>query len=601
MAVNKAYRWILLLIFLVAQRVTVGQWMEESLRLEAGWNAIYLSVDLSHTTLDRLVGSDGANPIEEIWMWVPPGPDFKRMDGGDAMRRGSTEWLKWKRAAGEETTLNRLPGNVACLVRVAESGGPFEWTVKGRAMPPRPVEWSSSGINFLGFPTHPDAPPGWGEFLGLGPAFADPLEIFRYVGGPLDSTNPQKISSSLYRALTVNRNEAYWMRSDDYNRRFGPFEVELEQSSGIEFGRNRGQFRFWLRNRSEVSQTVTAALIESLPAPGGEPPVSAQVPLLLRGEQDLEDLRHGFTRFSEGEGQWTLPPEGEPGWEVEVVVGLDRNEMSGPEGALHAGILRLEDADGFYRVHLPVSAETASLSGLWVGQALVGEVAQYLVDYSIGDDGEPVRNDDGSYQIEGVDESYGPVARPFPLRLIVHDDGSGDTRLLQRVYYGPDRSGQTVLAHTEDALDPQQLEEARRLSVAHLPWSGGNTSWVFNGSLTGSGPITTQVDVAYDESATNPFVHTYHPDHDNKDARFEDTLPRGSESYDIVRQITLEVQPPGNDFEGMTTGWQTLSGRYQETLILRGRLTDSGSDARTFRTRGGFALNRITDITELVE
>ncbi len=594
-------RWLLVFTLLIVQGVSWGQWVEEGYELKSGWNAIYLHVDLSHVTLNELIGSDGANPIEEIWMWIPPGPTFQLLDTVESAQQGSTEWLRWKRAVPGETTMSRLPGNVACLVRVAESAEDFSWNVKGRAMPPPSAAWTPSGINFLGFPTARSNPPTWATFLGLGPTFVDPLEIFRYVGGPLGSTNPQRLSSSLYRNVPVERNQAYWMRSDDFNRHFGPFEVELEQSEGIEFGQNGSQYRFWIRNRSEVEQTIEADLVASRSAPAGQPNVSGNVPLILRGEQDMTDLSYSFSRFSLAGGEWTLPPRGEPGWEVEVVVGLDRSRMNGSAGTLFAGILRLRDAGGAYEVDLPVTAEKGSEAGLWVGQAVISEVAQYLVDFSTGDTGDPLQNADGSYQIDGVDESFGPVARSFPLRLIIHEDGAGSTRLLQRVYYGPNTAGRNILAHTEDALDPAQLEEARRLSVAHLPWSEGNTSWAFSGSLFGGSPITAAVEVPHHDQVSNPFLHTYHPDHDNKDARFQDQLPRGQESYDIVREITLRVQSPGSDFGSITSGGTTLSGRYEETLILRGRLTDSGTNARTFRTRGGFALNRLTDITELVD
>jgi hypothetical protein len=50
---------------------------------------------------------------------------------------------------------------------------------------------------------------------------------------------------------------------------------------------------------------------------------------------------------------------------------------------------------------------------------------------------------------------------------------------------------------------------------------------------------------------SNPFVHIYHPDHDNKDERFTPTLlPAGRESPNINRTITLTftaTNPAGFD------------------------------------------------------
>lgn len=590
--------WTLSLV--VGAQPLWGQWVTEEIPLKAGWNAVYLHVDSSHVTLNEAIGLDDSNPIEEIWMWVPPGPTLQFFDTFQSPQAGSTEWLRWDRYWAGASPLQRLVGNVACLVRVADGAADYTWTVTGKPMAPR-YEWTSSGMNLIGFTVPRDQPPTWGNFLGPVRSLHDFAEIYRYVGGPFSSTNPQRLFSSLLRNVLMERNHAYWVRSEEYNRYFGPFELELEQPAGIEFGDQRGQFRMRLSNRIEETVTVRAELVASAAPPAGQPPISGQVPLLLRGEQDLSDLSYGFSRFSETGGEWVLAPAGEPGSNIEVVVGLDRSLMSGAAGDVFAGILRFTDAGGMAMVDLPVTAEVADTTGLWVGNAVVAEVAHYLVDYAPGEDGQPEQNPDGSYRIENIDESFGPVARPFPLRLIIHSDGTGTTRLLQRVYNGANEAGEVILARSESALDPLNLEEARRVSVAHLPWSADNPGWEFDGPLGSGSPITAEVTVAYDDLSTNPFLHTFHPDHDNLDARFEDQLPRGIESFDIVRRMTLQVQPPGGDFNGVTTTSRSLSGTYEETVILQGRLTDSGSHSRTFRSRGGFSLTRASSITQLAE
>lgn len=48
-----------------------AQWLTQSITLKPGWNAVFLHVDPSHTTLDALVGADGGNPIQEVWLWQP--------------------------------------------------------------------------------------------------------------------------------------------------------------------------------------------------------------------------------------------------------------------------------------------------------------------------------------------------------------------------------------------------------------------------------------------------------------------------------------------------------------------------------------------------
>jgi hypothetical protein len=50
----------------------------------------------------------------------------------------------------------------------------------------------------------------------------------------------------------------------------------------------------------------------------------------------------------------------------------------------------------------------------------------------------------------------------------------------------------------------------------------------------------------FNDHASNPFLRTYHPDHDNLDATFKQELPQGSESYtDLTRETALSVTATG--------------------------------------------------------
>jgi hypothetical protein len=102
------------------------------------------------------------------------------------------------------------------------------------------------------------------------------------------------------------------------------------------------------------------------------------------------------------------------------------------------------------------------------------------------------------------------------------------------------------------------------------------------------------------DQASNPFLHTYHPDHDNLNASFRNELPQGSESYTIVREITLSVDPPADDFNSRVNASANLSGRYLESIRVQG-LARAGNtfDARRFDVSGAFSLNRISGIPTL--
>jgi hypothetical protein len=188
------------------------------------------------------------------------------------------------------------------------------------------------------------------------------------------------------------------------------------------------------------------------------------------------------------------------------------------------------------------------------------------------------------------------VAQPYPLRLIVHNDGT-HAFLLQRVYYGLDPYSNVVVATQEKFLDPSHLDLARRISAIHLPWTASNTPWPFNGQLVQGGTLTATPQLAYDDQTSNPFLHTYHPDHDNLDPTFSTQLPQGYESYQMNRQITLNISSPGNDFTSLTSANQGLVGTYLETITLSGQ----GGASRAFDVSGIFSLNRISPISTLTQ
>ena len=349
---------------------------------------------------------------------------------------------------------------------------------------------------------------------------------------------------------------------------------------------------------------------------------------MVRGAINTTNLTYGYANLATGPQQWTLAAAGQPGAEVEVVLGLNRFAMSGNPGDHFASILRFTDSLGLSEVNVAVSAEKASTAGLWVGDAAVSSVSHYLTPYAKATNeadfqalltrlqlgqgvngfryewdpnsgrvlvfGGPEQKT-GSYLVDGpIKTDAGTVARPFPLRLIVHHDGS-TARLLQKVFHGLDAGSNTVVTTKESLLLPTQLANARRISAVHLPTSAGNVPWNFSGTMQQGGTLTATVPVAYDDHSSNPFLHTYHPDHDNLDALFSTSLARGVESYGVVRQITLAFTAPANDFDSLAGGSQDLSGNYGEVVTFQSK----GSQTRQFNSLGTFSLKRISNLATL--
>jgi hypothetical protein len=190
-----------------------------------------------------------------------------------------------------------------------------------------------------------------------------------------------------------------------------------------------------------------------------------------------------------------------------------------------------------------------------------------------------------------TNEVVGGVSRPFPMRLILHNDGT-NTVLLQRVFLGMNPQTNAIVTTQQRFLDPAQLASAQRISAAHLPWSAQNTPWPI--TIT-SNVYRVEIATPYDSPSSNPFIHQYHPDHDNLTATFSQVQPKGQESYGITRTIWLSPQAAGTDYQTLTSGSMDRNGIYDETIAIEG----SGATARTFRVIGTFSLNRISDISTL--
>jgi hypothetical protein len=510
---------------------------------------------------------------------------------------GAAEWTRWVKGDGD-SVLQSLTANSAYLVKLEGTAG-YTWRIQGQVVAPR-LDWSSVGLNLIGFSAPVLNPPNWESFLRN---FVDlPMQttdIYRYSGGQLGSENPRKITP--LRNAFVTRGEAVWIRNGQtYNHSPGSFRV-ANASDGLEFDTPGGIRNLRLENFSADPLTVYLQGVGSEVAPSDAVPVVGFPPLLIRGAQNETNLTYAFEALTPGETySWQLAARGEIGSEVDLVIGLDQTELSGVPGDFLAGVLRFTDSRGQLEVDIPATAYVPSRAGLWVGGASVTQVAQHLASYAIDADGQNVLGPDGSYEVEGVLTNMAPVPQPFPLRLILHTPEQGTSVLLQRVFVGLDYETNYVATTSESVLNPKYLESARRISAAHLPWSVANHGWAFDGVLVEGAIASVQVNTGSGDQVSNPFLHTYHPDHDNKDALFERELPQGAESYGVTRDITLLVESSADDFVSRTVNSLSLRGTYRETIRILGGTRQGGEvDERQVELQGLFQLNQVVSIPSL--
>ena len=194
----------------------------------------------------------------------------------------------------------------------------------------------------------------------------------------------------------------------------------------------------------------------------------------------------------------------------------------------------------------------------------------------------------------GVNTNLTSVPKPFPLRLIVHHDDrtGGAANMFQRIFSGF-RTGGTNFAVTpyEELLDPQRLASARRISAVHLPYARTNRYWTSSSGQFG-GSLVFDVNLDYRDHESNPFLHGFHPDHDNLSVDFKTVQVSGNESYGVRRKITLAFGGAAEDFQSLTEVGRRFDGTYREDLFISGT---SGGAGRNYHLEGAFTLYRVLD------
>jgi hypothetical protein len=551
--------FLLLAVTLALAPAARAQWQTPTYTLRGGWNAVYLHGDATHATPDQLFA---ANPeILSVWRWVP-NPNPAQVNGSSLVpSTSSPEWTVWVRGEPAQTTLASLPGQNAYLIRCAGvSTDTYSLTLPQRPLPPRNT-WVRNGANLLGFPSraHPVAGtfPAFSSYFATFPAaIAANTTIFKYIGGDIGPLNPAQVFSTA--TERVDRNQAYWFDATVVGSFYAPLEITPSNLDGLTFGRTGALVKVRVRNRTSAPVTLTIAPSLSLSAPVGQEAITAAVPLTRR------TFNAATTTYTDTPINTAYTETIAPQSSVELSFGIDRAQMTGAADAFYASFLRFTDSGNLLDVYLPASARKASLAGLWVGDVAVTNV-QSTAPGSPGT----------------------TTPRSFPLRVLLHVDDAGTARLLSQVFLGklapaPHALG---LCTRESGLKADEKASATRLVAITMPLDAelatGSGTVALGSTLVRTIPLTFN-------DRTNPFVHTYHPDHNNKDARGA-ALPPGVESYTVNRQCSFQftVTPPAGT-NSLGWGATVIGGNYTEVI--------TGVHKLPLTTTGTFTLRRVSEI-----
>jgi hypothetical protein len=543
---------IIALCSLLLTSLAHAQWQNTTYTLKSGWNAIYLHGDATHATPAQLFAAYPA--VTEVWRWNPNPDEVQFTSTPMIPSAGTSEWSVWK-SDGSASSLGQVIGQTAYLVKCSAATSVI---IAQKVLPPS-AAWVRNGANLMGFPSKLTGSlyPTMGSYFATFPAaIASNVKIYKYNGGDLGPGNPvQVFSTSTER---VDRNQAYWFDSEVVGNFYAPVEISISNGSGLDFGRTGSTITVRLLNRSSTVSTVTIAPVASANAPTGQEDITAAVPITRRV-------------FNAGTASWTETAIDAEFTEVvganaavELSFGIDRAAMTGSSNAFFASLLRLTDSANLYDILLPVTARKASLAGLWIGDAVVGGVQSKTAGYT------------------GT-----ATAQTYNLRYIVHVDDAGNARVLSQVYLGQlaGATPQPGICTAESALSVADKASARRIVAAHLPLD----RVLDGGTMALGGSMNCTITTPFDDP-TSPFVHQYHPDHDNKSGTTP--LEAGQESYDLSRAVTFAISaaaPAGVSATGY--GASVIAGNYTE--VLTGLRKDSVT------VTGTFSLRRVSEIGTL--
>jgi len=611
---------LLVLIGLGFQGAALAQWTQQTIRLQPGWNAVYIEVEPQPRDCDTLFRGI---PVESVWGWNRRFTSVQFVQDPNTLLPEEPRWLAYfppSSPRADMTNLYIVQGGRPYLIKITGTQA-VNLVVNGRPKI-RPVRWLADSYNFVGFHLNSASPPTFSSFFASSPAHAG-QESYR-----MSTTGRwQKITAPATDRMRAG--EAYWVYCKGLSDFQGPLSVKFDVGDGLDYARILIEQTLQIKNSTAADRTVTLVQRNSNAPPGTSFPMLAGTVPLSYFKSDIPHKTYGWQPLSTPLAL-TVPANSE----LEVRLAVRRANMAPftpPAGrdALYQCLLDVNNGAGSL-LTVPVSARGMNepwLAGLasGAGQRPSGGSSPGKFD-ALGTPANPRAGLwVGDATINAVSNPTSgslnprrplPVAQPLSFPLIVHVDASGQPRFLQQVLQmwkegawipnpadptgktfilDPSNTGRTVLL-TNDSLIPRFTGVAlrdvklvgRRISSPAFGFRGPIMMSGGQFGVVSSNPTTCTITLDY-QDPVNPFKHKYHPDHNNLDERFEAALPEGFESYTVVRSVSLQFT--ATDPEDLVgTGWgdEVLGGIYRETVL--------GIHRSAVYAEGTFRLQRISGV-----
>lgn len=572
-------------------------WMQQSITLKSGSNLVHLKVNPAETLCSEVFGANSS--ITEVSWW-----NRNRRDDGSGIAP-STDMLVWKPDDEAASTFHRVLGGYCYVIKCKAA---TTLTIIGTPARARPTLWLGE-LNLVGVHV---------------PAGAT-LNYFDYFNGYLDHVASGQIWADMPTEQTLpiasntrisSPNTAIWVlpSGSGTGSYMGVLDVTTDSADEIlDFSTSSYARTIRVKNVGTQARVLRFDLEQSLAPPAGQGTKAGGIALM----KEEIDWSVGYAHRVYVPMSFPLVTNIASGATFELTVRPNLTTLVDTNAGDYLGIIRVNDAGSVvagsvmskgtceHRIGVKVGGHLAAprhaSAGLWVGSAVITNVsrqAQFAssTNENVAPDGEEAN-------------------QPFSFRLLVHVDGSGHARLLKEAYIASRVEAEAepvLLVSRAAALNYRRNNpnaKIRRVSSANFPNYGRPIAFTnaVAGTMTGfaqGGTLTASVVQTYDDKV-NPFVHAYHPQHDNvhfdnkamKKFRASDEVEGTGtfESWPIIRNVTLVFKnedPNGSNYDWNTT---VSGGDYQEEFV-------AGSLTKTPVTvKGTFRLTRVVETAILSE
>lgn len=549
--------------------------IQQVITLQPGWNAIHVEVEPDAPQIETVFAGV---PILSVWRFAPDsgGAQFVR-DPAEGLENieGWFGWFPQPRPEAFLSNLFTIDGGTSYLVRVdGASNHQITLTGKPKFRSPR---WEPNAFTLTGLPVVASNGPSFAEFFASSAAHSG-QPVYRL------SANGQWQLVTSPASTVVEPGRAYWIYTKGNSSFQGPLQLILDQGESLEFSAALDEIRLVLRNRSGVAGSFQIERIST-----------GAMPLRFRNE-DPETGEVGWPDLQD-----TLVLDAPADEDIFVTLAVVRRAFAAER---MEEVLAISDENG-QRVLLAVGGNTKqqtlatraadgrmlttnAYAGLWVGEVAIDAVSQA--------------------QLGGTLPT--PTNRPFMQRFLVHVSSAGEARLLKDVIQmwqegtmmpssidpnlnEVDQPGRYVLITDKNliglysgATNVGGTSVGIRYSTVAYDFAGEAVAFV--GNFGPGNEMTANVVVASD-LPTNPFLHRYHPDHDNLDNNF---LNASVEAYQVVRnmRLTFTLEDPDG---GSLPGWgdSVVGGVFAESI--------TGLHKNAIFTSGQFRLRRVSAVPVL--